>query len=80
MTIYKTFRSQRRFGTVPILQRVRREGIVYFVVVVVINCVSFGFAARESRLLPYFIPLQHSDLTLIRFNQQRRSLRYKPSP
>ena len=48
MTLWKSITSQRKFGTVPIMQRMRRDGILYFVVVVVVNCVSFGFAARKS--------------------------------
>lgn len=50
MTLWKSVTSQRRFGSVPIMQRMRRDGIIYFVAVVIVNCVSFGFAARESSL------------------------------
>ena len=54
MTLYKTFQTQRQFGSVPISQRMRKDGIVYFAIVVVVNCVSFGFATRKSCLSDHF--------------------------
>lgn len=54
MTLYKTFQTQRQFGSVPISQRMRKDGIVYFAIVVVVNCLSFGFATRKSYLSDHF--------------------------
>jgi len=80
-TLCTTFRSQRRLGSVPTLQRVRREGIHLVVVVNRGRRKLYWFRDRSSWVsTSTYSPLQHSDLTFIWFHQPKGNLRYEQSP
>ncbi|GAA5949312.1 hypothetical protein JCM3765_003367 [Sporobolomyces pararoseus] len=47
MILWKSVSVRIRVGTIPLLQQIQNDGILYFFVVVSINVISLGFAARE---------------------------------
>lgn len=52
LTVYQSIRITRQVGRIPIVQRLRQDGAIYYLIVTIVNAISLSILLRESSSLP----------------------------